>query len=216
MACCLVGDAREFGIPDRTFHDRSSREEWRCLGLGVKLLPGVPVTRQVRMRALLHGLADRAALSHPTAVELHGLAPVSDGIIHAVVLHRAVTVLEIDGADSILEQRTRRVLRADGLTPTDGPHPVATRDGRVLHVDIAFPDQRVALECDGFIHHGDRAAFERDRARWRALREAGWTIIWVTWQRLHEQPGDLVAEVHRALATASRRMSVGDHRIVIA
>lgn len=99
------------------------------------------------------------------SVEMRRQAARRRGLAGLARLHRAVTVLEIDGADSILEQRTR-VLRADGLTPTDGPHPVATRDGRVLHVDIAFPDQRVALECDGLIHHGDRAAFERDRARW--------------------------------------------------
>lgn len=113
----------------------------------------------------------------------------------------AVELAMNDGADSILERRTRELLFRHGLTPTDEPHPVPCAD-RVLHVDLAFPAAKVAIECDGYTAHASRRAFERDRDRWRQLREAGWSIVWATWSRVHDESEAFVDEVHAALRTA--------------
>lgn len=114
----------------------------------------------------------------------------------------AMETLQVDGSDSILERRVRTLLVEAGLSPTTTPHPVRCGH-RNLMVDLAFPVQRVAVECDGFAYHSAPAAFERDRQRWSLLRQAGWTVIWVTWRRLHERPNDVVAEVGRAVRSRS-------------
>lgn len=35
----------------------------------------------------------------------------------------------------------------------------------IARVDLAYPEIRLAVECDGWEHHSGRAAWERDRSR---------------------------------------------------
>jgi len=49
----------------------------------------------------------------------------------------------------------------------------------VARVDFAWPERKVAVEYDGLWHAEDRQ-FERDRQRLNRLREAGWTLVFVT------------------------------------
>lgn len=122
------------------------------------------------------------------------------GLDGAGAFRAAATLLTEDGADSVLERRARRALRTANLHPTRAPHPVACGD-ITLHVDIAFPERQVGIECDGFAHHGpqERDAFERDRPRSRLLDDAGWRVIPLTWRQLHEDPAAFVDEVRRKL-----------------
>ncbi|WP_292697431.1 hypothetical protein [Microbacterium sp. 69-10] len=62
-------------------------------------------------------------------------------------------------------------------------------------VDMAYPDQKVAVEYHGELHHAQYAA---DVERMAALRAAGWTIIEVT-SALFARPEELVARVRIAL-----------------
>ncbi len=100
--------------------------------------------------------------------------------------------------ESPLESRTAMVLRSSGL-----PIPVAqfeVFDGRtfIARVDFAWPDQRVALEVDGFAFHSDRVTWERDRNRQSHLAAVGWRVLHVTHQGLAE-PDRLIAKVRQAL-----------------
>jgi very-short-patch-repair endonuclease len=78
--------------------------------------------------------------------------------------------------ESVLEVKVARLLRASGL-----PAPVrqyeVTMFGRRYRLDFAWPEFRIALECDGRAFH----EFQRDRTRWRQLGAAGWTVLPVTW-----------------------------------
>jgi very-short-patch-repair endonuclease len=78
--------------------------------------------------------------------------------------------------ESVLETKVARLLRASGL-----PAPVrqyeVTMFGRRYRLDFAWPEFRIALECDGRAFH----EFQRDRTRWRQLGAAGWTVLPVTW-----------------------------------
>jgi very-short-patch-repair endonuclease len=57
------------------------------------------------------------------------------------------------------------------------------------------------VELDGFATDGTGQAFERDRARDRALQAAGWRVIRVTWRQLHEDR--LLARDLKAVLDAS-------------
>ena len=101
-------------------------------------------------------------------------------------------------SESILETRLRRLLDSAPL-----PHPVAqyvVRNGDrfVARVDFAWPGPKVAVEAVGRKYH--EGQWERDLARLDALREAGWVVIFVTWEDVHIRPRETLTSIARALA----------------
>jgi hypothetical protein len=88
---------------------------------------------------------------------------------------------------SILERRFLALLDAHDL-----PRPEINRLSDHGELDATWREPRVIVECDSFATHGTREAFERDRAKDRALQVAGWRVIRVTWRQLTDD-GDVVA-----------------------
>jgi very-short-patch-repair endonuclease/predicted transcriptional regulator of viral defense system len=70
---------------------------------------------------------------------------------------------------------------------------------RWIEVDCLWRDQRVIVELDGRHAHDTVAAFERDRARDRALAARGWRTLRVTWRQLHDEPAALAADLRAVL-----------------
>src|SRR3954451_2000498 len=88
---------------------------------------------------------------------------------------------------SILERRLLTLVDANGL-----PKPHVNRRSDDGELDAIWHEQRLIVECDGFATHGTREAFERDRAKDRALQVAGWQVVRVTWRQLRDD-GDFIA-----------------------
>jgi very-short-patch-repair endonuclease len=107
-------------------------------------------------------------------------------------LHRAA-----DGARSEAERHAIRWLREADITGWRANH----RAGRAV-IDLAWPEQRLAVEIDGAAWHATRARFERDRARQNQLVLANWTVLRFTWEQLLGEPHRFVAEIRRALGAA--------------
>ena len=99
-----------------------------------------------------------------------------------------------------LEHRVLRLLKRSGVPAPVHQHPVY-RDGTLLaKLDFAWPDQRVAIEADGFEVHGtSKRAFEHDRRRGNKVVLDRWLVLHVTWQRLDTDPDGFLAEVREAL-----------------
>ncbi|MFA5891326.1 MAG: type IV toxin-antitoxin system AbiEi family antitoxin domain-containing protein [Actinomycetota bacterium] len=77
---------------------------------------------------------------------------------------------------------------------------VVTDAGRfIARLDFAYPDQRVAIEVDGFRHHDTRATFDDERARGNAIEALGWRILRVTAAHLERDPDAVIAWIARAL-----------------
>jgi hypothetical protein len=101
-------------------------------------------------------------------------------------------------AESPPETRLRLLMGRAGLPVPVAQH-VVRHEGRfVARVDFAWPEQRVAVEYDG-LWHADARQFARDRRRLNNLREAGWTVVFVTAADLRD-PVRLVATIRAALA----------------
>jgi very-short-patch-repair endonuclease len=100
-----------------------------------------------------------------------------------------------DGARSEAERLIVRLLRAAKISGWKPNYPVC---GYV--VDIAFPEQKVAIEVDGWAFHSDQKAFQRDRTRQNAISLSGWQILRFTWLDLTEYPQRVIAEIAAALA----------------
>jgi very-short-patch-repair endonuclease len=71
---------------------------------------------------------------------------------------------------------------------------------RFIEPDCVWWDERVIVELDDHTTHGTRFAYERDRARDRALTAAGWRVIRITWRQLRDEPEALAADLRAALA----------------
>jgi very-short-patch-repair endonuclease len=120
--------------------------------------------------------------------------------------------------ESRLEVKLARLLRKSSLPPSERQHPV----GR-FRLDFAWPAARVACECDGFEHHGDRLAWKRDRNRLATIEAAGWRIVHVTWADATREPGrtlDRLALALRAAAQArtpasARAARAGSSRVLV-
>ncbi len=74
-------------------------------------------------------------------------------------------------------------------------------DGRVIAtLDIAYPEQAVGVEVDGFRYHATPAQKDRDDSRENALQAAGWTILRISERRLRTDADGFVRQLRSALA----------------
>jgi very-short-patch-repair endonuclease len=72
--------------------------------------------------------------------------------------------------------------------------------GRVLRLDFAYPELKIAIEYDGWQPHRTRLAFDTDRARDNELEIRGWIVLRFTsrWTK-----GEIVATVLAAIESRS-------------
>jgi hypothetical protein len=98
-------------------------------------------------------------------------------------------------AQSAPESKVRVALVVAGYSPVPqyevfgGAHPI--------HVDLGFPEARIAIEYEGDYHfEGDQIV--RDDARYARLRAAGWTVIRLAAADLRDL-ASVVARVRAAL-----------------
>lgn len=156
---------------------------------------GIPFT--VLETAAAHGVAIldssllRGRVSLRQLVAAHARYPGRRG---AGVSARMLTGAA-NGARSEAERTLLRLLRAARIGGWVAGHPSC---GYV--VDVAFCDQMLAVEIDGFAFHSDARAFQDDRTRQNVLVTAGWTILRFTWQDLTERPQLVIAQIQAALA----------------
>ena len=114
--------------------------------------------------------------------------------------------------DSAAQHRLLMLLRDAGL-PDPIPQFRVSRGGRFLaRVDFAFPQQRVAVEVDGFRWHSDPHTFRSDRRRANRLVEAGWIVLRTTVGELDEGANDLLRQLRQLLESGSARAPDGPAR----
>ncbi len=71
-------------------------------------------------------------------------------------------------------------------------------DKFLARADIAFPHERLAIECDSKRWHLNGHAFEADRFRQNRVTISGWTVLQFTWKTYKESPGTIVNDVYNA------------------
>ncbi len=91
---------------------------------------------------------------------------------------------------SHLEDAFQEFVKRYGL-----PRPQTNVTVAGYQVDVCYPDQRLIVELDSWRFHGDRAAFEADRARDSATTAAGFRTVRVTTERLTQAEADRLAAI---------------------
>lgn len=99
--------------------------------------------------------------------------------------------------DSAFEDEVYRRLHSVGSDPVLH-HRVACENVEYV-LDIAWPEQKVAVECDGFRFHRTEEQLVHDDDRQNQLTLAGWHVLHETWRRFNEDRDRIVREVRRAL-----------------
>jgi hypothetical protein len=97
------------------------------------------------------------------------------------------------------EELALDICRRAGLPAPHANVPIAGYE-----VDLAWPEQRVIVEVDGYEFHGSRESFHRDRTRDRALATAGHHVLRFTWRHLTDEPTTCLAAICTALGRGSR------------
>ncbi|NUU07724.1 hypothetical protein [Leifsonia sp. C5G2] len=137
-----------------------------------------------------HGLADIESLG-----EALGEARGRRGLATA----RLALPLVRAGSESPSESLLRVTLHDAGMPAPSLNFSVFDRQARfVARVDLAYPDQRVAVEYEGDHHRTDKAQWHKDIHRQGRLEDLGWRIIRVTATDL-TSPTSLLARLRRAL-----------------
>ncbi|MBW3604765.1 MAG: hypothetical protein KY460_07615 [Actinobacteria bacterium] len=120
-------------------------------------------------------------------------------------LRQVLARLSADGSDSLFEAKVRDRLLAADLEPSSGPLTVMTTSGRTVHLDIAFPGERVAVECHGFLAHSSRRQLNTDARRDNAVALLDdWLVLKLTWDRFMHDWDGFLDELRAALAGRRR------------
>ena len=100
--------------------------------------------------------------------------------------------------DSSLEVLALRILDEAGVPEPVVHHSIHVED-QLFVVDIAWPEARLALECDGFLYHSGPEQLRSDHQRQNLLATAGWTLLRTDWHTLRTDPAQLIAQIITAL-----------------
>jgi very-short-patch-repair endonuclease len=175
----------------------------RLRGDEVTVRDGIPVTTVPRTLLDLATVVSTSQLERAVnEAEIRGLAdPLSLPVLFARYPGRpGITALRrILGEPAVLirselEARFRRFLRKHRLPPPAWNVVVAG-----MECDCVWHERRLIVELDGRTPHDTALAFERDRARDRALIAAGWRVVRITWRQLRDQPGRVAADMRKLL-----------------
>jgi hypothetical protein len=147
-------------------------------------------------------VADLDAVLRASLVTLPQVEAVIEGRSDkGIVLARRAIKLADPRAESRPEPRVRVWLAMDGLYP-EPQYWIEDSNGRLARADLAFPEHKVAVEYDGSWRDGERWALNRDRDRLNRVQAAGWEIVFVTAQLLHN-PTRMLHTIRAALTRRS-------------
>lgn len=109
-------------------------------------------------------------------------------------------------SQSDLERVLLEALERRALPVPERQFPLVLGSGDAIHLDIAWPAIRLAVEPGGSWWHGGDDGQRRDQARDRACSELGWMVIRFD-ETLREHPGraaDQVERIHRRRTADAR------------
>jgi hypothetical protein len=103
------------------------------------------------------------------------------------------------GARSAAERRLHAII-AD-IPGWVANYEVLDASGKIIAViDVAFPEQRIAIEIDGLAFHTDPQRYQTDRTRQNNLTRQTWRILRYTWDDLTRRPQTVRRDILGELA----------------
>jgi len=200
---------RHGGLGIELFHCACLRED------EMTVLEGIPVTTASRTLLDLAAVLPRQQLER--ALREAEVRRLGDAASLAVLLVRhprrrgTAMLRSILASGRVEDGVTRSALEERFLVFLDAnvlPRPQLNAHldvhGPLLECDCVWRAERLVVELDGHATHSPRSAFERDRARDRALNAAGWRVLRITWRQLHGEAEAVAADLRALLGRANR------------
>jgi very-short-patch-repair endonuclease len=122
------------------------------------------------------------------------------GRVGALAMHKLLDELDpVHPSRSTLEVKTRRLLVANGFTDFVREFPLVW-NGRTYFFDFCFERRRLILETNGKRWHDDPRDYEDDNEKRSIPARRGYRIVFATWQKVTQQPHELLDEIATTLA----------------
>ena len=102
---------------------------------------------------------------------------------------------------SILEIEFLQLTRNFKLPPAESQFPVEVRPGLTIHIDFAYPAEKLAIEIDSVRWHTGVRAIHWDLERQNLLVALGWRVLRFEWNDVLFRPEWVAAQVAAALTT---------------
>jgi hypothetical protein len=116
------------------------------------------------------------------------------GVLRSIVQDR----LGLGVPESVLESKMLALLKRSGL-PTPVRQYLVTTPGRSVRFDMAYPNERVAIETDGRAPHWGRERWQADHRRDNRVELAGWKKLSFTWWDVTRDEAYVALTVAQAL-----------------
>jgi hypothetical protein len=149
------------------------------------------------VRDLLAAIAALDPVSGARATAGAGLAALTNALAARVAeLRPAPPGMPREGPQSHIEAVLLDALRAvPGLPPPVPQYAVKDGDRIVTVPDFAYPDQRIAIFCDGFAYHGNPETLELDAQKRNWLQRNGWLVLTYWGRSILKKPNACAQEV---------------------
>lgn len=165
-----------------------------------ELIP-VPITRVPRTIADLRGEMQEAALDE--AIRRRLVTP-EDVLGFSRALNKlALDCLGLGTPHGRIERLAIAALRAYGLPDAVRQYEICP-EGKTYYIDLAYPDERIAIELLGEAPHWGRDRFQYGIDRRNAIELMGFRLLEFTWWDVTGRPEHLGRQVSAALAEAKR------------
>ena len=183
---------------------------------------GIPVTTPARTLLDLGGVVPVEVVEPALEDALHR------GLVTTTTLDRLLRRVGAMGRDGTATLRALLAARVPGQAPTESPledellralrragipepvrqHVISTPGGRPIRVDLAYPDQRLAIEAQGAAWHTGRAALQRDCERLNVLIALGWRVLAFTTDDVRRRPRRVAEAVRTMLCGVGTTLTV--------
>jgi REase_MTES_1575 len=100
---------------------------------------------------------------------------------------------------SVLEVDFRQLERKHGLPSSVSQYPVELRSGLRIHIDFAYPDEKLAIEIDSVRWHSGVRAIRWDNERQNLLVALGWRVLRFEWNDVLYKPALVASQILEAL-----------------
>lgn len=188
----LVVHRRE-GAPLMTFQGRRlTSPAWTAVEVARSL-------RRPRALATLDA-ALRSGMCDPEALRR---AAVRQSGRRGIVTVRDLIPLARPGAESPMESEARLVMLDAAVPEPLLQYEIIDYDGCCWRVDFAWPENRLAVEYDGFDYHSTPEHLRRDRQKRAALQECGWQVMSIVADDVRRHPEQMIRRLNSLLGYAA-------------
>lgn len=117
-----------------------------------------------------------------------------------IVMVRDLIALADGRSESPMETEARLGMIDGGLPAPVLQYEIVDRNRQTWRVDFAWPDQRLAVEYEGYDWHSSPEALRHDRQKRAALQEVGWTVLSIVADDVRRRSWDMVRRIDMELS----------------